>query len=212
MTSVNLGSVPDWFAGGGAVLALFFARRAVKAANNTNQQQGQQLAKLEEAEERRRTTERQSQASNIAVWLELDAGGTPGQPERWRMVVRYSNVSCQPIYELRVRPRFFEGKAAKALRIPVVPPTSQATIDEAGTKVLTDDLQQHAEAECSGDAVSVDSITGNERVSQEYRVNLTAAFGAARDLGVDIEFFDGAGVKWNRNSRGRLSEVAATAD
>lgn len=212
MTGLNWGSVPDWFAGSGAVLALFFARRAVMAANSTNQQQSRQLAGLEEAEERRRSEDRKSHASTVAVWLELDTGGTPDLADRWRMIVRYSNVSSQPIYELRIKPRFFDGDTAKELRLPVAPPTSKGTIDDAATKVLTNDVQQHAKAKCTADVTAMDTVSGNRRSTQEYLSQLTAAFGAARDLGVDIEFFDSSGVKWQRNSRGHLMEIASATD
>ena len=86
---IDLGSVPDWLAGGGAIAALAWARKAAKAASRTDERQGEQLALIQREKQR-------SQAEHVAVWF--DFSWDSNRPHR--LVLR--NASELPVYELFV--------------------------------------------------------------------------------------------------------------
>lgn len=88
------GSISDIVTAVAAVAALVAATFAAHAAIKTNVQQGLQLERLEAADRERLAAEERKQAELVAAWLGLDRADSPVP------VVRWSNSSAQPVYDV----------------------------------------------------------------------------------------------------------------
>lgn len=201
--TINWGSVPDWCAGLGALTAIFFARRAAIAAFATNDQQSRQLAQLEQAAQDTRDEHRRHQASQIAVWLELNE--PPADSANSSIKVCYCNASKQPVYNVRLRPEIFSEDLSFSIRIPVLPPTTDVNVSAKSSEILNSNLS--VEAYSRTDRVC--SRDEPDKYNEHHRTTLYALQRQARDEGISVEFHDSSGVAWRRNNRGVLAEIDA---